>query len=218
VSDFSTKLKLRRYGAVLEQYCSNDDWVLYADGDEFHVYPRPLPEFLRDLAARQIDYATGHLIDRLAPDGVLERIRSNPTLWDQFPFGGTVTASIVGGWTRKVCVARGSLRLAEGGAHALRFGGDVNASYARTHADRPSDTMIEIHHFKWDASLRSRLADKLSGASGDRERVDGAHFMSEYRNLALHLRCHSRIVVDDVRWLGTPLLQYVDFPEPRGSV
>jgi hypothetical protein len=207
VNTFSIKLKLERYREVVALRCTPEDWVLYADGDELQVYPSPIHQFASSLQARGIGYATGRFVDRLAPAGELAAIRPSPSLWEQFPYAAPVTERITGGWAQKVCLARAGLRLAEGGAHALALGRGVMADYQQTHAEARVPP-VDIHHFKWDHSLRVRLANKLNVRAGDRDAVDGVSFIAEYHRLAAHLSQHAGIYVENPKWAGVPRLHY----------
>jgi hypothetical protein len=215
VETFSCPLKHARYRELVSKHCAADDWVIYADGDELQVYPARLPDFVEQLAVHGRDYATGAFVDRLAAGGALASIRPSPSLWDQFPLAASVTERLMGGWTRKVCVVLARRALSEGGAHALHFTGDRERDYARTHAQVVRS--VEVHHFKWTESLPGRLHDKLVGARGDLDRVDGSEFMAEYERLAEHLRRHGRIdlaALDDVRWVGRPSAKGTEVPLP----
>jgi hypothetical protein len=216
VDSFSVKLKLDRYNAVLNEQCGDAEWVIYADADELHVYPAALHEFAAALEQRGEAYATGAFHDRTAQGGELAPIRAAPSIWEQFPYVLPVTESITGGWTRKVCLVRAGWRLAEGGAHALSFGAGAVADYARTHADQRTK-QVEIHHFKWDQGLLFRLGNKLSGSSGDLDRVHGPEFMDEYERLATHLERQSRLALDGARWVGTPPIRYERGAGPGGA-
>jgi hypothetical protein len=187
VTSYSSALMHARFDAVVRTYCHRDDWVVYADGDELQVYPSRLHDYADELGRRGLDYATGAFVDHVTSDGALAPIRSDASLWEQFPCVAHVTRDITRGWVRKVCIARAHRKLGDGGPHTLAIGADAGERWRLTHSGPWSEPSIEIHHFKWDATLRQRLSDKLNGAAGDRDRIDGAGFMDEYRRLADHL-------------------------------
>jgi hypothetical protein len=187
VTSYSGALKRRRVQSVVRTYCHDDDWVVYADGDEFQIYPSRLHDFTSDLERRGLDYATGQFFDRVTSDGALAPIRRDTSIWQQFPCVAPVTRELTRGETRKVCIARAYRKLGDGGPHSLAMESGIGENTRRTHAGPWSEPMVEIHHFKWDATLRRRLDDKLHGGAGDRDRIDGAGFMVEYRRLANHL-------------------------------
>ena len=206
VDSFSCLLKRARYQKVVDAHCRPRDWVIYADVDELQIYPAALHDFVGKLALSGLDYATGHFVDHLADNGVLAPIHPELSIWEQFPYVGLVTEELTGGATRKVCIARARRRLGDGGAHTLAGPGDYHDNWRRTHAGAWSEPSIQIHHFKWDASLPERLDNKLQGLAGDRDRVDGSAFMGEYRRLAAHLGGGSVVHVAALRLFGRPKL------------
>ena len=194
IASFSAARKLAHFQAVIPRHCAPEDWVVYADVDELQTYPADLPAFLGERERRGHRYVRGHLVDRLAAGGELAEVRPDRPIWDQFPERARLTASLTGGWDRKVCAARAGLVLSDGGAHAIDFGLSAGLNYRLTHGlPRRGDQAIEIHHFKWDATLPRRVSEKLQSAGGDHDAAEGPAYIEEYRRLDRHLREHGRI-------------------------
>jgi hypothetical protein len=209
VTVFNTRLKLERFNAILDEHVAPDDWVLYADVDEFHVYPRDLHVFLRGCDEHGYMFVRGRLIDRIAEAGELRAVRPSPSLWDQFPYAAQVTTEVRRGWDGKVCAAKATLRLEEGGLHTLDYGCDRLTNYERTLADpRGYRDPIDVHHFRWDASLLQRAIDKLNAVGGDTDAIDDPPVMEEYERIRHYVETHGRIDLPDVRYIGTPELRY----------
>jgi hypothetical protein len=207
---FSTPLKLERLRDIFESHVAPEDWVLSADVDELQVYPEELPTLLQRCDQAGYSFVRGGFVDRVAPDGQLPPMAPDRSLWEQFPYGASVTAQVTGGWPLKVCALKGWRRLAEGGSHTLDYGADGFRNYTATHRDPYGyPTPVEIHHFKWEAGLLQRTQEKTAGVGGDREAIDGAEFMHEYHALLDHLEHNGRLVVDDLRLIGEPQLHYV---------
>ena len=194
IASYSAARKLGHFRDLVRRRCSPQDWVVYADIDELQTYPVELPEFLEERERRRHRFVRGQMIDRLAVGGELVEMRAGASIWDQFPERARLTASLTGGWDRKVCVARASLTLGDGGAHAIDFGLTPGLNYRLTHQwPRFGDRTIEIHHFKWDATLPGRVTEKLQAAAGDHDAAEGPAYIEEYRRLDRHLREHGRI-------------------------
>jgi hypothetical protein len=197
-----------RYLAVVRAYCKLDDWVLYADADELQVYPDELHAFAANLEAQGRDFVTGRFVDRIAPDGDLAEIQSDVSIWAQFPCAARVTEQLMHGETRKVCMARASRPIGDGGAHTVRFTHRYGDNLRRTYASAWGAPPVEVHHFKWDASLVERLDNKLTGRGGDRDAAHGKGFIWQYRQLAQHVAMSGRVQVDGARSADTPSLCY----------
>lgn len=207
---FSTPLKLERTNALMASQCSEADWIVIADVDELQVFSAPLPTLLARCDAEGYVMVQGQFVDRFADEGELAPVRADISLWEQYPWGGTVTAQVTGGWPLKVCAIRGNLRFGDGGSHSLDYGADAFRNYAATHRDPAAfPEHAQIHHFKWEQGLLGRTRDKTMGVGGDREAIDGAEFMHEYHALLAHVERHGRLRVEDAEFIGQPPLHYV---------
>ena len=196
IAEYSARLKRDHCAEVVRRYCEPQSWVVYADLDEFQIYPDGLHAALDEHERRGRRFVRGRLVDRLAPGGALIDIQPEPTLWEQFPLSLPLTRDLVGGWDRKVCAARACVPIADGGAHAVRRGYTPRWDYRLTHyLPRIGERRIDIHHFKWDSTLPQRVREKLEGRGGDVDRWHGEGFIREYQRLHDHLRREGRIRV-----------------------
>ncbi len=194
VEEYSAALKLAYTTELVRRYCEADSWVVYADLDEFQVYPDGLRAYLSERERYGHRFARGRVVDRLSAGGELREIQPTPSLWDQFPVAASVTRGLLGAWDRKVCAAKAMVPLADGGAHAVCYGRAPNVDYRLTHyLPRLHERRIAIHHFKWDATLPQRVREKVEGRGGDLDRWHGDGFMREYRRLDEYLRREGRI-------------------------
>jgi len=209
VDTFSAALKFERLDKMVAEETSDDDWILYADVDELQVYPDILAKFLEQCDEQGYSFVRGVFADRIAEDGKLVEMTPGASIWEQFPYVAPVTATISGGWDRKVCAAKGWRRVADGGSHALGYGVDGARNYRCTARDPSGHPQtINIHHFKWDATLKSRLHGKLNFLEGDLDAVDGKEFMHEYHRLKEHLDKNGRIQTERMERAGTPHLKF----------
>ena len=58
-----------------------EDWVVFADADQFHIYPAPsLPDFLALIEAKNFNHVQGFLQERVARGGELVQVRARVRL------------------------------------------------------------------------------------------------------------------------------------------
>lgn len=202
---YSARIKMTRSKRVVEKYCSANDWVLYADLDEFQLYPKQLKNVLDECENANYDFVRGRLVDRIAPNGKLKKIYSKPSLWEQFPYKAYCTANIMGGWDHKVCVAKSKIKFSDGGNHAIDYGYSEQKNYEISHNKiNTYPDLIEIHHFKWDSTLMQRVKEKLSRAGGDLDSVHGNSFIKEYLRLKQHIEQYGYVQTTDAEFIGIP--------------
>lgn len=153
--EFDSVEKHRRLSELFEATVREEDWVIPADLDEFRVFPARMTEFLAACERGGFLYVSGQLLDRISLTGQLPTLTAEPSLWRQFPLACRVTHSILGAWTAKVVALKGLLRFGQSHHHlddGLRDG------------FRPFEypEVLDIHHFKWDASLIRRLRERVA--------------------------------------------------------
>jgi hypothetical protein len=129
-----------------KEHLRRDDWVVWCDSDEFQVYPAPLPDVLAQCNALGVDYVRGAFVDRVAADYSLAAFNAQTPVWETFPHTCNVTLALARGDPRKVVLARANV-LVHGGKHAPK-----NAENLKT-----IHGWVQVHHFKWDATLLDRL-------------------------------------------------------------
>jgi hypothetical protein len=188
-----------------------DDWWIIADPDEFQLYFNDLRAVVDECEAHGWSFVGGHFLDRFGVGGTLPEI--GPTsLWRQFPIAG-VTRSLVtnrregtwAGWAPswKICLARGSVRLAPGQHAVLKQDGVVGYPLKRG--------LVQVHHFKWDSTVLDRhlsTLDTLKRVSkAGRETV-----RTSYQTMYDHLVAHGgKVDVTDRRGM------FAECPEPLFS-
>jgi len=79
----------------------SDDWVLTVDSDEFHEYPMYLPAFLAKCDEQGYTFVRGDFADRTTSSGKLLDLRSNISIWKQYPFECQITNSLGLGTPKK---------------------------------------------------------------------------------------------------------------------
>lgn len=149
IGDFDAMLVRKRHDAIQGARIPSGDWVLWADTDEFQVYPRALAELLAEADAQNANAIGGELVDRVARDGALIRFDPALPVWRQFPLGSDVTRRVLQGFTHKVAASKGNVLVGPGHHEALPSS-PVPVIWARD--------LAAIHHFKWDDGVIARLA------------------------------------------------------------
>ncbi len=129
---------------LVQRHCEPTDWVLSADVDEFQVYPEPLDEIVRRCEASSAEYVGGRFVDRIASDGSLAPLSMDRSVWEQYPIGARLTHAVLGACDEKVVLSRAAIPLG-GGHHA-----------PKVEATPLEGVEVEVHHFKWDASVVER--------------------------------------------------------------
>jgi hypothetical protein len=143
---FDAKGKGEHHRRLQDEKISRDDWVVWCDSDEFQVYPQPLRELVAQCETAQIDFIRGAFIDRIAADFSLAPFDPERSVWETFPRTFAVSAALAGADPRKVTLARGRIHVGDGNHFPL-----TNGSL------RTLTGWVQVHHFKWNATLIERL-------------------------------------------------------------
>ena len=178
-----------------------DDWFLIADQDELQVYPRELPRILEDCDQSGYEYIEGCFLDRFARDGSFPPVSPAPSLWQQFPLAGFVSAPLLRANPNKIVAAKGRVQLGSGQHFALSGCGCPN-----------EELYIPVHHFKWVAGIVDHLERR---AHFRRERGD--RYWEESQRFVDYCRAHDgRLDVADPSFhLAEALPQYPHWDEVK---
>ena len=150
VCPFSAEALQSHHACFQRQDCSAEDWIVWSDIDEFQVYPADLPTMIRFAERNQIDYFWGEFVDRISATGALEPFDPRRSIWSQYPRTCYLTRDVAEAETHKVTCARATV-LVSPGNHWV-----TNEQSLRYYANP-----VEVHHFKWDASVISRLGRRV---------------------------------------------------------
>tara|TARA_R110002049_G_scaffold183741_2_gene351753 strand:- start:101 stop:952 length:852 start_codon:yes stop_codon:yes gene_type:complete len=197
VNTYDYRLRQERVNFVLDQYVTDDDWVVHADTDEFHEYPDGLLNLVKRCETSGHTFVRGTLVDMVSASGELKEITRWPSIWEQFPKSSDLTGKIGRGWTKKICCAKGGHRAGDGGTHSVDFGlgrlGNFEAclSHPMCHPDE-----LRVFHFKWDSTVLTRLRS--------REKV--------YKTLGLEVANESSRIL---KYLENSCIEYKDIVPPK---
>lgn len=127
------------------------DWLLWADIDELQNYWAPVPEVVRECVEGGYDAVAGKLVDRVAQGGELVEISPDRPLHEQFPLRANVTEGVLKAGVDKIAVFGPGVKISPG-SHFIE-----NADETTTHP-----RSIDIDHYKWDASVKERLGERVT--------------------------------------------------------
>jgi hypothetical protein len=130
--------------------CQPKDWIVWADIDEFHEYPRSLTNLVSLCKRNRNNVIGGVFVDRVTESGEMTQFDPRRSIWQQYPLDCHLTRDVLGAWTTKVVCSRADVLITHGN-HLVRRNQSASWFGAR----------INIHHFKWDSSVRTRLQARL---------------------------------------------------------
>lgn len=183
---FCEDKKIHMENIVKEQYCSNYDWVMYADLDEFHYFSPSLKKQVKYCEKNGIEAIEGRLLDRVHRSGRLYPYVNYASLEEQFQYGGYLSRHLLGAWDKKIMVARAYRKIAGGHHIFFRPGNQQVKGYCTEHYFSELEDFCSenrIHHFKWEHDLlekmigRAELTEKSLAAWGKESR----EFLRYYR-------------------------------------
>jgi hypothetical protein len=182
--EFSEDMKMRHEEEAIRRNCKSDDFVIYADSDEFQHYPGSL---LEDFVggALGVDHIRGVLVDRVAADGSLAPFDSERSLERQYPMGGDITWKMLKGCPNKIACARADVVL-EGGHHYVE---GRPRCYEEGAQEVPA---IDVHHFKWNGGTLGKLKRQR------RMRHESLEpWRSEHAIFLEYIDRHGRVLIED---------------------
>lgn len=170
----------------------DDNYVLHLDLDEFHEYPAPLIDIVRQMNKADAWAVRGWMVDRVAADGVLHPIRDEPCISEQFPLAADITKSILAALNQKIMLCRGRVHL-NSGKHDT-----FNAYYDRVPLGFTEQ--YRVHHFKWIDGVIERFEQRITEPGT----ADG--YKNECRSFIKYYRTYGRVDLShpwlNVRHLG----------------
>jgi hypothetical protein len=165
--EFSEEKKIEIETQVKEQYCSNYDWVMYADLDEFHYFSPSLKKQIKHCEKNGIEAIEGRLFDRVHRSGRLYPYVNYVSLEEQFQYGGYLSRHLLGAWDKKIMVARAYRKIAGGHHIFFRPGNQEVRGYRTEHYYSELDRFCSenrIHHFKWEHNLLEKMENRTKPA------------------------------------------------------
>jgi hypothetical protein len=141
---------------------SQSDWFVISDIDEFHLYPNnSLRQLVNDCEKNNWDIVRGGFIDRIGRGGEFTELKSNESIWKQFPNAGFFRYPMSKACPNKICVMRGYVDITSG-QHYAKI--DDHTTWRWQGWNHPLIAPVEthsvqVHHFKWDSTSIERILD-----------------------------------------------------------
>lgn len=142
--------ELYKYMLLAINGMNKTDWMILADIDEFHNFPTPAADLLRECDAREMNCIKGQILDRIAEDGELRTIEKHISIDQQFPYGADITKELAKGNTDKIAALKPPLITGPGHHHIIKK--KWRAKYW--------GQVIDTHHFKWDSLVFNRMKSR----------------------------------------------------------
>jgi len=157
---FSEDKKIEIENKAKNEVCDDQDWVIYADSDEFHYFDPPLRDQINYCSEHFLDSIEGRLLDRVYSSGDLPLFKEEYSLEEIFSLGGFITHYLLGAWDKKVMAAKASRDIGGGHHVLLRENGEkVNGYRTETYFPEVDSCFSKnfVHHFKWEHDLLHKL-------------------------------------------------------------
>lgn len=136
-----------------EKYTNNNDWIIFADLDEFHEYPGGMKNFLKSIEGNY-NLVKGVFIDRLTENGKFEAYNDQEDLFEQYPIKSDISYSILKVPGPRVSAVRGLAH--RGSMHISK-----NPLYQDNMKVKICPQVIKINHFKWRHGVVDRTKKRL---------------------------------------------------------
>ena len=139
------------------------DWWIVADDDEFHLYPKPVKNIVEECEEWEYHFVTGAFLDRIGEGGRFRNVYDDSDIWNLFPLAGSFRNHVSNACPNKVPLVKGHVEITNG-QHYVKIKGEDTYGDRWKHRRRypPDRVFIQVHHFKWDLSVVSRLKDVSS--------------------------------------------------------
>jgi hypothetical protein len=164
-NEFSEDDKIIQERSFLFDFVKEDNWVVYADLDEFQEYPLNIRTSIKNAERIGFDYLEGRMIDRINMNGNLTEYNDKLPLEIQYPIGGYITKELLKGWDKKIVCAK-MKKIIGGGHHVFMNQENVifNGHNTETYYEElsPHSFGIKIHHFKWNSHTIDKLKRELN--------------------------------------------------------
>lgn len=151
---------------MLYNYITNkqpNDWWIIADIDEFHLYTNDdLPTIIKTCDEYGYILVRGGFIDRIGINGEFEDIKSDTSIWEQFPNAGFFRYPLSNANPNKICIKKGHVELTSGQHYAKLDGHTTWRWQGWNHPLINKNDSVQVHHFKWDRTSIDRIKDVAS--------------------------------------------------------
>ena len=141
---------------------SPNDWWVVADVDEFHLYPYDnIQSLIDDCEENGWKLVRGGFIDRIGRGGEFSELKSDVSIWEQFPNAGFFRYPMSQACPNKICLMKGNVEITSG-QHYAKIDGQTTwkwQGWSHPLIAPYEDYSIQVHHFKWDSTSIDRIKE-----------------------------------------------------------
>lgn len=198
---FTENTKVEYERETILKMCDKQDWIIYADMDEFHEYPYDLKYMLAYCEKNGYTYMIGEVLDRIGAGGKLVDFNPDLPVEEQFPVGCHITRNFLNACTREVVAAR-TKHYVYHGHHGIL---DENSGWLmqKEHLLKQKPPFdIVVNHYKWDTSVIPRMKQVMDEYADDSPA--GSAWFFETENAYNHMVKYDGINIDD------PIFECID--------
>lgn len=152
--EFTSRRKVDRLNALVEDRVPRGEWVLYIDADEFVEAPGVLRPLVAECEAAGNPVVFGCMVDRFTHDRQPYSLREDVDLFAAMPHSESYTKSILKGWDHKSCLMK--YKEAPLLANCHEYHGHTWERYQEA-----GQVLLTIWHFKWVESSRGKLQRRV---------------------------------------------------------
>ena len=143
------------------RFCDTKDWILHVGLDEFHEYPAALRDFFTQCDRIGTNLVTGECIDRVSPNGELNRLEPDVPVFEQFPLACQLSQELLQVPRWRTVAARGNVFVSktfDAEMDPLVQKG-IEAGVISVHP-----AAIQVHHFKWHERMLKAIKQEREEA------------------------------------------------------
>ena len=174
-----------------------NDWWVVADIDEFHLYPNDdINTLLSDCDEFGWEIVRGGFIDRIGRGGEFSELKTDMSIWEQFPNAGFFRYPMSKACPNKICIVKGKIPVSSGQHYAVL---DGETTWKWRGWNHPLiapiyDYSVQVHHFKWDSTCGERIR---AVANINKDYSYSEEYRKMYRELA---KFRFKLPLDDERF------------------
>jgi len=147
---FNEETKINHMRNLVGNRTFHDDWIIYADVDEFSDFVVDLRKLITYCEKKEYNCVQGKLIQHLAKDGKLPDIDDDTNLEEMFPVVSDITKTVY------ILFHMGKIPLCKS---YIKLSGGHHQVMSKVYNLFPS--AIDVHHFKWRKNAIESFKDRI---------------------------------------------------------
>ena len=178
IGEYTSEAMHKLRNRLINKHIASKNWIIHADADEFHFYPKPLTDLLLDCEDQGITAVQGVFTDRIDSQGRLKPITDSESIYKQFP----TLANLNNLWyiSRRHAPATGVVKMmaykkgliTNRGGHIIKhtsrnlpikyaLGIDLAKHQDILQTPFRENCLYQVHHFKWHKGVINKLQRRV---------------------------------------------------------